>query len=242
MARLLDQDLLRFRKYLDEYSLKGAFDSKTKDDLLRRAHKHCLAALQMWAVIDGRAQAGKLQICGLPLVASSPAFDQLEESFSDMVGALFATTHGLNKPAHLALRSSVECLVRCLTGIYKAEALATTSVYRLFTLAKGCPPFTGRGQPHFQTLHQQYADLCLHAHAATPKQMAKIHALSSFPKQDVERLRDWVLRSEAITSSALAILTFSNTQLFLDSPPRVHDIYEMVIPKSARLYALGKPE
>lgn len=239
MARLVDQDFIRLSVFLNQYTLKDVLQSKSREQLIKRAHKCCLAALQIWAIAEQLTLSGQLSLRQLPLNKATPQFEQISESFSDLTSSFFAAIHGLYKPAHMSLRSALETFVRGIAGLYSEEAVTTTSVYRLFELARGCEIFSGPTAPHFHILHQQYGQLCGFTHSATSAHMAKNYALSTFPKQDIETLRVWVRHQESVIKAMLAIFVFSNRSLYLNASPQAQDVYEEVVPRDARLFALG---
>ena len=241
MARLIDQDFSRLSAFLNQYTLSDVLQSKSREQLIKRGHKNCLASMQLWAIVEQLAYGDKLKFRQLPLTQETPQFEQISESFSDITTSFFAAIHGLYKPAHMSLRSAVETFVRGMAGLYSEEATTTTSVYRLFELARSCDIFSGSAAQHFHVLHQQYGLLCGFTHSATPAHMAKNYALSSFPKQDIETLRLWIRHYESVIKAMLAIYVFSNESLYLTASPKAQDVYEEVIPKDARLFALGAP-
>lgn len=241
MARLIDLDFSRLELFLNAYTLSDVLKSKVREQLIKRGHKYCLSALQMWAMTERLAGVGELHLNGIALNSTSPQLDQVAESFSDLTSALFAALHGLYKPAHVSLRSAIETFVRGMAGLDSPEAASTKSVFKLFELARGCDAFSNAAAPHFEVLHQQYIQLCSFTHSATPAHMVKNHAMSNFPKQDIESLRNWVRHNELTIRAMLSVLIFSNRSLYLKSTPQVQDVYEDTIPKEVRLFALGAP-
>lgn len=241
MSRLIDKDFARLETFLQQYSLTDVLTSKTREQLVRRAHKYSLAALQIWASVDQLAKTGKLKIQGIELASTTAHFDQLAESFSDLTSAYFAALHGLYKPAHMSLRSAIETFVRGLTGLNSEDAANTKNVYKLFEIATDADVFKGTAKQHFDRIHQEYGTLCSYTHSATPAHMVKNYAMSSFPKQDIENLRVWVRHCETVIKAMLAILVFSDKSLYLRAGLGAQDVYEETVPKDARLYALGAP-
>ena len=241
MARLVDEDFGRLKLYIESYSLSGSLTSHPREQLIRRAHKHSLAALQMWAIATHLSETGSLVVHQVQMVKNSPQYEQLSEAFSVSSRVAFrvpartpqACLHGVTQ-RNRDLRSESR-------GASSAEAMTTTSVYRLFELASAASPFTGQGKIYFDTLHQQYGELSGHTHSATNAHMVKNHAMSTFPKLESEHLREWVRRNQAITVALLSILTFSNRALYLAASPKAQDVYEEVMPKPPRLFALGAP-
>ena len=241
MARLIDQDFIRLEIFLANYSLATTLESKTREQLIKRGHKHCLAALQMWAIASQLSAANNLSIKGVAVPNISPQIDQISESFSDLTSSFFAALHGLFKPAHMSLRSAIETFTRGIAGLTSLEAAGTTSVFRLFELARACDAFSDSARPSFELLHQQYIQLCSFAHSSGPGHLVKNHAMSSFPKHEIDPLRIWVKHFEVTTKAMLSVLIFSNRNLYLRASPQAQDVYEEVVPKTARLFALGAP-
>lgn len=241
MARLIDQDFAKLEIFLNQYTLSENLKFKVREQLIKRGHKHCLAALQIWATFEYLANNEGLEIKGIPIKPATSQLEQISESFSEITSSFFTALHGLYKPAHMSLRSSIETFTRGVAGLHSIEALSTTNVYQLFDLAGECDAFSGLAKPHFQKLHQQYVQLCGFTHSATNAHMAKNHAISNFPKQDTENFRVFIRNFEVTVNSILSILLFSNKSLYLKAPPQVQDIYQEVISKDARLFSLGAP-
>lgn len=241
MSRLLDKDFTRLEIFLNQYSLSEVLKSKPREQLIRRGHKYSLAALQILASIEKLAKTKNMKVHGKIIDGESIHYAQLSESFSDITSAYFSALHGIYKPAHMSLRSAIETFTRGLSGISSQEAASTKNVYKLFELARNCDPFKDTAAPHFDSLHQEYIALCDYTHTATPAHMVRNHAMSSFPKQDIDSLRIWIHHCEKIVKAILAILVFSNKNLYLAASPTSQDVYEETIPKDARLFALGAP-
>jgi hypothetical protein len=239
MSRLADKDFARLVTFLDEYRMSDSFKSNNRKQLIRRGHKHCLAALQVWSIAEHLAKNETLLIKGATFAPASSQLDQLSECFSDITSSFFSALHGLYKPAHMSLRSAIETFIRSIAGLFSVEAANTTSVYRLFELARDCEPFSGAAKLHFETLHHQYGQLCNFTHSATPAHMIKNHALSNFPKHGTEHMREWVRHYEATIRAIMSILVFSNRDVYLHASPQAQDVYEEVLPREARLFALG---
>ena len=241
MARLTDQDFIRLEGYLNQYTLSEVLSSKTRQQLIKRGHKHCLAALQIWLIAEQLASGNQLHIKGIQLNTGSPQLEQISECFFDITSSFFAAIHGLYKPAQMSLRSAIETFTRGIAGLNFREAASTTSVYRLFELARTCDAFSSYAAAHFQALHQQYFQLCGFTHSTTSAHMVRNHAMSNFPKQDIDSLRIWVRHYEATIKALLSVLVFSNRSLYLKATPQAQDVYEEVVPKEVRLFALGAP-
>jgi hypothetical protein len=195
----------------------------------------------LWAIADQLAKTKALKIASATVKPTSPQFDQLSECFSDITSSFFSAIHGLYKPANMSLRSAIETFTRSLAGLYSVEAASTTSIYRLFELARDCEPFSSAAKSHYDILHQQYAELCKYTHSATPAHMVKNHAMSNFPKQEIEPMRIWVRHYEATLRSIASILLYANKALYLSASPQSQDVYEEIIQKEVRLFVLGAP-
>lgn len=239
MARLIDKDFSRLELFIEQYSISDLLKSKTREQLFKRGHKYSFAAAQIWAEVEKQARNGILELRGTSVAINTENYDQLAESFSDIISAYFSALHGIYKPANMSLRSAIETFTRGLAGISSIEAANTTSVYRLFELAKNCKPFEDIAALHFNAIHQEYAALCGFTHTSTSAHMIKNYAISNFPKQDIENLRIWTIHCERIIKSMLAILVISNKSLYLLASPGAQDVYEETVPKDARLFALG---
>ncbi len=239
MIRFVKQDYERLQAYLENYSLAADLGAKAREDLLKRVHRHSLAALQILAAMQRLAAADALHLSGQHVAANSLCFFRVAECFSDLISAFFASVHGLYKPAHMSLRSAIENIVRGLAGLSSEEAGATTSVYRLFELAALEDSFKGLGSIHFVKLHEQYGELCLFTHSATPAHMVRTFALANFPKHDTHQLRGFVRHFEFVATASLSLLVLENRDLYLQVPPLARELLDEVLPTPVKIRALG---
>jgi hypothetical protein len=239
MIRFVKQDYERLQRYLENYSLAVDLGAKAREELLKRAHRHSLAALQVLTAAEQLALTDSLVLSGQHVPANSLIFLQVAECFSDLISALFASVHGLYKPAHMSLRSAVENIVRGLAGLSSDEAGATTSVYRLFELAALQAPFKGLGTIHFAKLHEQYGELCLFTHSATPAHMVRTFALANFPKHDTHQLRGFVRHFEFVATASLSLLVLANRNLYLQVPPMARELLDEILPVPVKIRAMG---
>jgi hypothetical protein len=240
MLRIVRDDFARLQEYLNGYSIPSNLGAKAREELLKRSHKCSLAALQIWAALEKQAANGTFGLGGINIPAESPQYQQITECFSDLMSALFSSLHGLYKPANMSLRSAIETFVRGAAGCTSKEALTTTSLYKLFSIAGKQDIFKIRGSTHFSALNNLYSDLCQFAHSATPAHMARTFALASYPRHDTAQFKEVVKRSEEICEHILSLLVAANHNLYLQVPPRAQDLLEEVIPAEVRLMALGK--
>lgn len=239
MTRFAQQDFIKFQTYINDYSIKTVLISKTREDLLKCAHKNTLAAFQIWVILESAYTAGQLKFYEQSVPVETENFNQLSECFSDLNSAIFASIHGLYKPAFMSLRSAIETFVRGISGITSQEAKNTTSISRLFELAADQPVFQEAGKKALTELKKQYGELCSHTHSATPAHMGRSFALANYPRHDTTKLKELTQRNQIIIQSILSILIYSNKKLYLLTPPKARDLLDEIIPSDARLSALG---
>lgn len=239
MNRFVKQDFLRLQEYLENYSLASDLGAKAREDLLKRAHKHTLASLQVWSCLERNATEGALVLSGNAMPAGSEQLAQLSEFFSDLVSALLLSVHGLYKPAHMSIRSGIETFVRGLAALTSNEARTTTSVYRLFEIAAQQPPFVGKAAAHFHRLNTSYGELCLFTHSATPAHMVRNYALAAFPRQDTVQMRSVVRHLEQVVNAALSVLVLAYRDAYLQIPAAAREVLDEVLPPAVKIYALG---
>jgi hypothetical protein len=239
MSRLLEQDFEKLVVYLNQYTLADLLTSNIRNQLIKKSHKYCLTALQLWSIVELKTKTDSLLIGKLKIDPLSSQFDLLSECFSDITSSFFAALHGLYKPANMSLRSAIETFIRGISGLSVREAETTKNVYRAFEIAKKCDPFLGAAKPYFETIHQQYALLCGFTHTTTKAHMVKNHALLNFAKQDTEQLKVWLKHYEITITAILSILIYSNSELYLNSPTTAQDLYEETVKKDVRLFVLG---
>lgn len=239
MIRFVQQDYARLRSYFDGYSLGSTLAVEAREDVVKRIHKQMLAALQVWANLEALIAAEKLTLAGVSIEKDSQQAAAIGEFFSDALAAAFASFHGLYKPAFMSLRSGIETFVRGGAGLASIEARTTTKVFRLFEIAEGQALFSGDAALAFQRLQQQYSDLCLYTHSATPAHMSKTFALANFPKHDTAALEGFAVRLEVTVVAVLSILVQSNADIYLAVPAKARDLLDEVVPATVRIKALG---
>lgn len=239
MSRVADSDLNDLATFIDAYRVPSDLGAQARSLLLKRGHRHVLAALQIWERFSSDARSGSAFLHSVRLDASSDVFEYIGEYFSDLVCVLACAIHGLYKPANMQLRSSIESLVRGVAGLTSLESKETKSVYRLFELAAMQKPFRDSSATDFALLQQVYGEQCLYVHSATPDQRAGVHHVASHMRQDTNQLRQLIIAVEKVNRASLSILVRADKRLYTTCSPRVRDLLDEVLPKEVRLFALG---
>jgi len=205
--------------------------------MLRRAYKHVLAAVQVWAKLDQMLKDERFRVGGL--VPGPSESEYFLEFFADIVGSFSSMVHGMYKPANILLRSAVENLVRGLAGVLSSEALQTKSVYRLFEIAQNEPAFTGVSATKIAELHVAYGELCLFAHSATSHHRSGSTHVAAYMRHDTARMREYLRFLERVNSLGLGLLVGCDRNLYLGCTGRVRDTLDDVLPTEVRLWVLG---
>ncbi|WP_146095720.1 hypothetical protein [Xanthomonas arboricola] len=238
MIRFVKDDYIRLVEYISSYSM--AEPSAESDASIKKIHRACLAALQVWSVVSGKIAGDGVIIGSGYLNDDLPGSAWIGEFFSDLVSSAFSSFHGLYKPAHMTLRSSIEVLLRACAGVASEEALATTSIFRLFDICRGGAAFAGLAAKHLDKLHACYSDLCKFTHTATQAHMAKTYAFANYPSTNPAQLNVFSEKFYAVIVSGLSVLVINDKSLYLNVPPRARDLLEMILPADVRLSALGQ--
>lgn len=238
MIRFAQADYSRLREYFDAYRFTpdGCAASSVA---VKNIHRNTLCAMQVWAAYRNEIAAGYFIVEEGRLDAGSAGANLLDEFFSDVVSASFAAFHGLYKPAHMTLRSSIEVLVRGLASVKSDAAVETTSVSKLFDLAGETGLFCGSSEIHFHVMKAEYGELCGFVHSATPGHMARIYAFADFPVSDPTRLSQFARHHQKVIVAALSIMIELNKRMYVGVPPRARDLLDEVIPAPVRIRALG---
>lgn len=238
MIRFAQVDYSRLREYFDAYRFTpdGCAGSSVA---VKNIHRNTLCAMQVWAAFRQEIAGGNFIVDEGSLGAGSEGAILLDEFFSDVVSASFAAFHGLYKPAHMTLRSSIEVLVRGLASVKSDAALETTSVSKLFELAGGTGLFGGSSEIHFHAIKAEYGELCGFVHTATPGHLGRIYAFADFPIMDSTRLSQFARHHQKVIVAVLSIMIELNKRMYVGVPPRARDLLDEVIPAAVRIRALG---
>jgi len=237
MIRFVREDYSRLLEYMASYSMIAP--AGAAEIPIKRIHRGCLGALQVWSVASEKVSGTGLRVGFANVKVDSAISAWFGEFFSDLVSAAFSSFHGLYKPAHMTLRSAVEVLVRAYAGATSEEALSTTKIYRLFEIAREEPAFAGLAEGHFNKLRSCYSELCGFTHTATQAHMAKIYAFANYPMNDPLQLARFAENFNYVVVSALSIMIVNDKSLYTLVPPRARELLEIILPAEVRLFALG---
>ncbi|MDH4652175.1 hypothetical protein [Pseudomonas sp. BN606] len=227
MSRSTASDFAEFTKYLERYSLEGAASSENVE--LKKAHKCYFSMLNVWAQFNHSLTKGALVIDGETLESESELISYFRESVSDIGNGLFCCIHGAYKPAHMSLRSSIENFIRFSAGFFDSEALTTTSVFRLFAVAKTTKPFFGAREKFLFGLKSDYAELCKFTHSASLDHMSGVHALSHFPVISKEDFESWNYYCLSICKAIAGVIFLSSPPLYLKAHFKSKEIFDQIL-------------
>lgn len=238
MSRAIDADFKTLKNFVEAYSIKSAVENPNQLAVVKSAHKSYLAFLQLWAITLGDAEKSRLSLYGHKIQIKDLAFTHFREAVSDVGSGFFCCLHGAYKPAHMALRSSIENFLRFAASPFDKSALTTTSVYDLFDIAKKTPPFAEARAKYLGQLRASYVELCKYSHSASLAHMAGIHALQHFPSFDENTFIDWQKHSKNCMISMICVAVLGQPSLYLAAHFRGKEILDELIPPAVRLTLL----
>lgn len=176
MSRLIQEDFCKLCDFIKSYRIEGIIVNEEAKTILSTYHKKHSAYLilieELHQHIDDTTFDNYL---------STPQYDFLQESCSDVGQAFFLLFHGCYKGAKLLLRSSIENYLKAI-GMDENPKLPTTkSVYEVFDVTKTTKAFRGNKEKLHSQLRDEYVNLCQDVHTADKMHMSSISALSHFP-------------------------------------------------------------
>lgn len=236
MSRLISNDFIEFSHYLSMYSLEGAKHSTNAE--LKRAHKYYYSILNLWAQFQYNLNHKGVFVDGYKIEKESALIPFLREAISDIGSGLFCCIHGAYKPAHMSLRSSIENFLRFSSGCFESEALTTTSVHRLFAVAKHTPLFSKNNTYFYSDLKSSYGELCKYTHSASLDYMFGVHALSHFPAIDKKSFESWNRHVESICKVIINSLVLSDPGVYLKAHFKVKEVLDVVLSDEVRVAIL----
>lgn len=238
MARAIDHDFEALKKFIEKYSINSVVETPNQLVIIKSAHKSYLAFLQFWAIFLDEAEKDGLNIYGQKVQGTDLEFTHFREAISDVGSGLFCCLHGAYKPAHMALRSSIENYLRFSAGVFDKQALTTTSVYDLFDIAKNTQPFADYRSVYFGQLRSSYVELCKYSHSASLAHMAGIHALQHFPSFDEDTFLEWLKHAKCCTASMICVTVLGQPSLYLGAHFQAKEMLDELIPQPIRLALL----
>ncbi|MBU9320655.1 hypothetical protein [Burkholderia gladioli] len=238
MVRAVDDDFEVLKRYLADYQLGGFLNDAGKLSVVKSAHKTYLPFLQLWAICKDAFDKGNFWLFGHHIPKSNEQFPYLKEVVSDVGSGFFCCLHGAYKPGHMALRSSIENFLRFSAGVFDPEAMKTTSVYELFSIAKKAEPFSGERNVHLSSLRASYVELCQFTHSASLDHMAGIHALAHFPSFDEAAFKHWVALARTCIVRILSIILLGQPSLYRNAHFSAKELLDELLPHTERLILL----
>jgi hypothetical protein len=234
MVRCVDEDFEQLRTFLDAYSLSDLAAGNDQRPLLKKAHKLYLSILHLWAQCQHQLENQNLCLDGVEVTSRSDLLPFFREAVSDIGNGFFCCLHGAYKPAHMALRSSIENFLRFISGGFNNNALTTTSVYELFDIAKQTAPFQGRRIQRYTSLHECYRELCKFTHSASLDHMSGVHALSHFPSFDKDKFDSWAKHEESVCIAIASTLCISDRSIYLKAHYKTQEVLDLLLPTLVR--------
>lgn len=235
MVRSVDRDFNHLCSFVKEYSLASMATGSAEKPLLRKAHKLYLSLLHLWAQCHHRVQTSHLSMDGAVIAEDSDLLTYLREAVSDVGNGFFCCLHGAYKPAHMALRSSIENFLRFISGTSDSAALTTTSVYDLFDIAKTIPPLSGTRSTLHSSLRADYKELCKFTHSASLVHMSGVHALSHFPCFEGDAFDSWNSHAESVCTAMASAICLSDRSIYLKAHYKTKEILDLLLPTAVRL-------
>lgn len=240
--RFIDSDFDSLCEYIRGYGLAAVLSDTDCVGAIRLAHRDYLPFLQFWAICADRIDKNNFSIFGVPIDGSMQECVHLRETVSDIGSGLFCCLHGAYKPAHMALRSSIENFLRFISGPFEKDAMTTTSIYDLFDLSKKTEPFQGARKRHLEKLRSTYVELCKYSHSASLAHMAGIQALDHFPTFNVKAASAWKCLSNACMVAMVGVVISGCPPIYLEAHFAAKEMLDQLLPAADRLSILkGRP-
>jgi hypothetical protein len=240
MVRSVDDDFKKLCDFLSGYSLSHLSADEVQKPLLKKSHKLYLSILHLWAQCQHQVLNNHLLLDGVEVGPDSELLPFFREAVSDIGNGFFCCLHGVYKPAHMALRSSIENFLRFMSGGFDHSALTSTSVYELFDIAKQTVPFSAGKVRHHSRLQGSYKELCKFTHSASLDHMSGVHALSHFPSFDKDDLASWSEHAESVCEAIASTLCLSDRSLYLKSHYKTREVLDILLPMDVRLEILNE--
>lgn len=240
MTRSVDGDFDQLCTYLREYSLSGLSSDSTRKPLIKKAHKLYFSTLHLWAQCQHILKYQELVLYGVEINSDSELLFFFREAISDVGNGYFCCLHGAYKPAHMALRSSVENFLRFIAGGFENNALITPNVSDLFQTAKQTAPFLGERSKQYSELRGSYKELCKFTHSTSLEHMSGVHALSHFPSFDDNDFRSWNKHATSICVAMAVTLCLADHEIYLKSHYKIREVLDILLPTTATLEILNR--
>lgn len=238
MARAIETDFEHLKDFLTSYTLAQVVTTPQQLAAVKSAHKIYLPFLQLWSICSDEATKGSFVLFGRTIDIKDIEFAHLREAISDTGSGFFCCLHGAYKPGHMALRSSIENFLRFAAGAFDKSAAKTTSIYKLFDIARRTEPFSGLRGACIKELHTNYVALCKYSHSASLAHMEGIHALAHFPTFDENAFQAWLGMARPCMGAIATVIAQGHPSLYLDAHFAAKELLDELIPQPARLLLL----
>lgn len=221
MPRQIKKDFDKLLEFVDNYALNGIVDDQFKKSL-SSIHKKYYSFLTITILLSDLADKENNEDTSKAITHLQYLY--LVESCSDIAQALISAIQGCYKGANLLIRSSIENFVKAYVMDENSEIHQIKSVYEIFDKAKVANSFSGNRAPLFDTIHQNYAELCSHVHTAGLENMEQILSLATYPRNDKDKFADIenvLLRS---LKAFVTLLCLKYNDYYLNCPADFKDI------------------
>jgi hypothetical protein len=115
--------------------------------------------------------------------------------------------NGCYKGSCLLLRSSIENFIKAVCLKENPNIIFEKSVYKIFDLAKVSTVFQMSKSGLYDSIHNQYVELCKDVHTASISNMDHITALNVFPKFDSKKAEQVCSHFNVLLSAYVTLLS-----------------------------------
>ncbi|MCP4696797.1 MAG: hypothetical protein GY862_08100 [Gammaproteobacteria bacterium] len=235
MSRTLKDDYAELLQFINNYSIKKAYDQESLHEIIKPIHKSYYAALILLAELKHQDVQPAVSCQGSQKEEQQKLFWlHLSESFSELGSSFFLIINGCYKASDQVMRSSIENFVKALGSLDETGLTRLKNVYEVFERTGSSRFFSsGIGKLAHQGLSELYGNLCSTVHTGTEQDMQNVSALGDFPAIDTKRGE----KSKKIYLKIVKLYVSSLSLMFDQAFHNMHhtnrDIVQLSLMKSA---------
>jgi len=207
--------------YLRNYSLTQILENEEKIQTLGSMHKKLFGLMTYTAEL--KKQKG-----------NSLTLFYLSDMNSDLLLGLFNWIQGMDKPARLEMRCSIENFLKAILCCNKPEIIKEKAVHEIFNFAKADASFSSKfTKSKLEQIRNVYVELCKTVHNSISEidSTSAIDLLPAYNKEQACRSKEFYIK---ITEAYLGVLYYNNVDVIASMHPKNYKLFMSTIARNAK--------
>lgn len=225
MSREVRIDFKELTSFIENYSLPSKEGEPNYYHQIARLHKVYYSLLTLHRDVCQTTESGK---------PTSTLDLYLNEVISELGSSFFVFLHGCYKASHLILRSAIENFCKAFGSEVSPNITELKHTYEVIAQAGQASVFQNSdNRKLFETLKEEYSQLCATVHTASSDKMQNVTALGYFPHYDKNSSSSFANQYLKIAKTILEVVCHEYRDKYLGMHYKNRDIVDASLSPTA---------